>query len=72
VADITRRWHLTILLWSCAPAGDPNAFGELFDRHGKAIYNYCFRRVGDWASAEDMLSIVLMRRLSFRAGDADR
>jgi hypothetical protein len=27
----------------------------LFERHAKAIYNYCFRRVGGWSAAEDLL-----------------
>ena len=30
----------------------------LFERHGRTIYNYCFRRVGSWAVAEDLVSIV--------------
>jgi RNA polymerase sigma factor (sigma-70 family) len=47
-------------LWSRSRAGDPDAFGELFELHAKAIYNYCFRRTGDWAEAEDLLSIVFL------------
>src|SRR5256885_11816323 len=39
---------------------DAEAFGLLFERHANGIYNYCFRRVGDWATAEDLLSIVFM------------
>jgi RNA polymerase sigma factor (sigma-70 family) len=48
------------VLWSHSRRGDTAAFGLLFERHGKAIYNYCFRRVGDWAVAEDLLSIVFL------------
>jgi RNA polymerase sigma-70 factor (ECF subfamily) len=48
------------VLWSRSRAGDADAFGLLFERHAKAIYNYCFRRVGDWATAEDLLSIVFL------------
>jgi RNA polymerase sigma-70 factor (ECF subfamily) len=48
------------VLWSRSRAGDVAAFGLLFERHGKAIYNYCFRRIGDWAAAEDALSIVFL------------
>ncbi len=48
------------ILWSRSRAGDADAFGLLFERHAKAIYNYCFRRVGDWATAEDLLSIVFL------------
>jgi RNA polymerase sigma-70 factor (ECF subfamily) len=47
-------------LWSRSRAGDSGAFGLLFERHAKAIYNYCFRRTGDWALAEDLLSVVFL------------
>jgi RNA polymerase sigma-70 factor (ECF subfamily) len=47
-------------LWALSRAGDRDAFGALFDRHSRLIYNYCFRRVGDWATAEDMLSVVFL------------
>jgi RNA polymerase sigma factor (sigma-70 family) len=47
-------------LWARARAGDASAFESLFERHAKAIYNYCFRRVGDWAAAEDLLSVVFL------------
>ena len=48
------------VLWSRARAGDTEAFGVLFERHARAIYNYCFRRVGSWAVAEDLVSIVFL------------
>jgi RNA polymerase sigma-70 factor (ECF subfamily) len=48
------------VLWSRAPSGDSEAFGMLFERHGRTIYNYCFRRVGSWAVAEDLVSIVFL------------
>lgn len=48
------------ILWARVGSGDAEAFGVLFDRHAKAIYNYCFRRTGDWATAEDLLSIVFL------------
>lgn len=47
-------------LWARSRAGDRDAFGELFERHAKAIYNYCFRRVGNWATAEELLSVVFL------------
>lgn len=28
-------------------------FGELFDRHARAVYNHCFRLTASWAAAED-------------------
>jgi RNA polymerase sigma factor (sigma-70 family) len=48
------------VLWSRSRAGDADAFGLLFERHAMAIYNFCFRRVGEWAVAEDLLSIVFL------------
>jgi RNA polymerase sigma factor (sigma-70 family) len=47
-------------LWARSRAGNGDAFGTLFDRHAKLVYNYCFRRIGNWASAEDMLSLVFL------------
>jgi RNA polymerase sigma factor (sigma-70 family) len=40
-------------LWSAAVAGDGAAFGALFDRYAKAVYNHCFRLTASWAAAED-------------------
>ena len=48
------------VLWSRARSGDSEAFGMLFERHGRTIYNYCFRRVGSWSVAEDLVSIVFL------------
>lgn len=47
-------------LWERSRAGDRDAFGALFERHANAIGNYCFRRLGSWATAEDMLSVVFL------------
>ena len=47
-------------LWSDAAAGDQHAFGELFDRHGQAVYNHCFRLTGNWSLAEDATSAVFL------------
>lgn len=47
-------------LWARSRAGDPEAFGLLFDRHAKLIYNYCFRRIGNRATAQDLLSMVFL------------
>ena len=48
------------VLWSRSAEGDTDAFALLFERHAKAIYNYCFRRIGDWSAAEDLLSVVFL------------
>lgn len=42
-------------LWSRAVDGCGASFGELFDRHAKAVYNHCFRMTASWATAEDLL-----------------
>ncbi len=47
-------------LWERSRAGDADAFGLLFERHAKLIYNYCFRRIGDRATAHDLLSIAFL------------
>jgi hypothetical protein len=49
------------VLWSRARTGDSEAFGMLFERHAQTIYNFCFRRVGNWATAEDLVSIVFLQ-----------
>jgi RNA polymerase sigma-70 factor (ECF subfamily) len=48
------------VLWSRARTGDSDAFGMLFERHARTIYNYCFRRVANWDTAEDLVSIVFL------------
>jgi RNA polymerase sigma factor (sigma-70 family) len=47
-------------LWRRAAAGQPEAFGLLYERHARAIYNYLFRRCGDWSVAEDLTSVVFL------------
>lgn len=56
-------------LWTRSRAGDSDAFGTLFERHAKTVYNFCFRRTGSWAVAEDMLSVVFME--AWRRRDQD-
>ena len=47
-------------LWQRAAAGEADAFGTIFERHSTAVYNYCFRRTGDWAQAEELTAIVFL------------
>jgi RNA polymerase sigma factor (sigma-70 family) len=47
-------------LWERSRAGDAEAFGALFERYARLIYNYCFRRIGDRETAQDSLSIVFL------------
>jgi RNA polymerase sigma factor (sigma-70 family) len=57
------------VLWSGVQADDADALAALYRRHADAIYNYCFRRLGDWAAAEDMVSIVFLE--AWRRRDAE-
>jgi RNA polymerase sigma factor (sigma-70 family) len=55
VSDLSDR-----VLWQEAREGSAFAFGVLFERHAGRIYNYCFRRTGDWAMAEDLTSTTFL------------
>ena len=48
------------VLWARSARGDADAFTMIFERHAEEIYNYCFRRIGEWSVAEDVLSIVFL------------
>jgi RNA polymerase sigma factor (sigma-70 family) len=54
-------------LWRQAAAGQPEAFGLLFDRHATAVYNYLFRRTADWSAAEDLTAAVFLQAWRRRA-----
>lgn len=54
-------------LWQRVAGGDPDAFGELFDRHAGAVYSYLSLRLGDWAAAEDLTSAVFLQAWRRRA-----
>jgi RNA polymerase sigma-70 factor (ECF subfamily) len=47
-------------LWRRALDGSTDAWGELFLRHHQAVYNFCFRRTGQWSIAEDLTSAVFL------------
>ena len=47
-------------LWRLAATGQADAFGVLFDRHRRPIYNFAFRRSGDWSQAEDATAMVFL------------
>src|SRR5712691_12221724 len=47
-------------LWQRPAAGEAAAFGTLFERHARTVYNYCFRRTGDWSQAEELTAIVFL------------
>lgn len=48
-------------LWKRAAAGERAAFGVLFDRHSRAVYNHCFRLTASWSDAEDLTSTVFLQ-----------
>jgi RNA polymerase sigma factor (sigma-70 family) len=48
-------------LWQAAAAGEHEAFGELYDRHATAVYNYLLRRTADWSVAEDLTAAVFLQ-----------
>ncbi|QOV47702.1 RNA polymerase sigma factor [Streptomyces chromofuscus] len=41
-------------------AGDHDAFGELFDAYARSVYNHAFRLTGEWAVAEDVVSLTFL------------
>ncbi|MEE4540393.1 RNA polymerase sigma factor [Streptomyces sp. V4-01] len=47
-------------LWTRAVDGDQEAFGRIFDRHAKTVYNHVFRRTADWSEAEDVTATVFL------------
>jgi RNA polymerase sigma factor (sigma-70 family) len=47
-------------LWQRVARHDGWAFGQLFDRHARAVYNHCFRRSAEWSVAEDLTSVVFL------------
>jgi RNA polymerase sigma factor (sigma-70 family) len=57
-------------LWEQAGAGAGEAFGLLFDRHSRAVYNHCFRLTASWATAEDLTSATFL--LAWRRRDRMR
>lgn len=47
-------------LWADAADGDQAAFGLLFDRHVRGVYNHCFRLCASWSTAEDATQAVFL------------
>jgi RNA polymerase sigma-70 factor (ECF subfamily) len=56
-------------------AGDQSGLGELFDAHAQAVYGYALRTLGDWAAAEDAVSLTFLEAWRLRGtlheGDDD-
>jgi RNA polymerase sigma factor (sigma-70 family) len=41
-------------------AGDPDAFGVLFDEYAHAVYNLGFRLSANWSAAEEVVSVTFL------------
>ncbi|GGL50454.1 RNA polymerase sigma factor [Planomonospora parontospora] len=48
-------------------AGDPDAFGRLFDDYARSVYNHAFRLTGDWSAAEDVVSLTFLEAWRLRS-----
>ena len=48
---------------AAAQAGDPEAFGGLYDRYVGLVFRYAYHRLGDRATAEDVTSETFLRAL---------
>ena len=47
-------------------AGDPEAFGVLFDECARAVYNHAFRVTGNWSTAEEVVSLTFLEAWRLR------
>lgn len=47
-------------LWQRAVDGDPECFGEIFDRHAGRVHAYCRARTGPDHEAQDLVSVVFL------------
>lgn len=54
---------VTLALVQRAQRGDPDAFGELYDRYVDLVYRYVYYRVGSAQLAEDLTSETFLRAL---------
>jgi RNA polymerase sigma-70 factor (ECF subfamily) len=53
-------------------ATQPDAFGELYERHVRKIYNYIYYRTGNQEDAEDLTARVFQRALKHVANFQDQ
>jgi RNA polymerase sigma factor (sigma-70 family) len=47
-------------------AGDPDAFGSLFDDYARAVWNLGFRLTGNWSTAEEVVSLTFLEAWRLR------
>lgn len=55
------------ILWQASRNGDEQAFGVLYERYARKIYNYLFRRLADWSEAEDLTAVVFLEAFRRRS-----
>ena len=53
--------------WQRVCAGDEKAFAAIYSDRADAIFRFCLRRVGDWAAAQDCVSMVFLEAWRLRA-----
>ncbi|MFI6080207.1 RNA polymerase sigma factor [Streptomyces sp. NPDC051217] len=46
--------------------GDPAAFEQLFEDHARVVYRYALRTTGNWATAEDVVSLTFLEAWRLR------
>ncbi|MYY06425.1 RNA polymerase sigma factor [Streptomyces sp. SID4913] len=47
-------------------AGDPDAFGALFDDYAQTVFRYAVRSTGDWSGGEDVVSLTFLEAWRLR------
>jgi RNA polymerase sigma-70 factor (ECF subfamily) len=47
-------------------AGDPDAFGVLFDEYAHAVYNLGLRLTGNWSAAQEVVSLTFLEAWRLR------
>ncbi len=47
-------------------AGDPEAFGVLYDECARSVYNHAFRLTGNWSAAEEVVSLTFLEAWRLR------
>ncbi|MFF4873996.1 RNA polymerase sigma factor [Streptomyces sp. NPDC000961] len=47
-------------------SGDRAAFAEIFDEHARVVYAHAVRTTGDWALAEDVMSLTFLEAWRLR------
>ena len=47
-------------------AGDPDAFGLLWDEYARAVYNLGFRLTANWSAAEEVVSLTFLEAWRLR------